>query len=292
MNGVLLRERVSRDILVAPGAANALTARLIEEAGFQAVYATGAGIANSHFAMPDVGLLTMTEVVAEVRRIVDAVDVPVIADADTGYGGPLNVTRTVKEMEDVGVAAIQLEDQVTPKRCGHFDNKRVVSTDEMLRRIDAALNARENPNTIIIGRTDARQSMGLDEAIRRGISLQEAGVDLVFVEAPESTAELRSIADSVPGPLVANMVEGGRTPLVPAEELDNLGYRLVIYANTALRLSMQAVVDGLRVLASDGTTESILTSLMPWDERQRIVRLPEYVDLEERLEDRRQIARG
>jgi len=253
-------------IVIVPGATDALTARVIEEAGFDAVYATGAGIANASFGMPDLGLTTMTEVVGQVGRIADAVRVPVIADADTGYGGPLNVARTVRELERVGVAAIQLEDQVSPKRCGHFAGKEVIPTGEMLQKIAAARHARRDPDLLLIARTDAA-----------------AGADVIFVEAPQTVEELRELPRAIPAPLLVNMVEGGRTPLLDAAELEALGYRLVLFANTALRVAVRAVQDAMRVLQRDGTTGALLERMVAWDERQRLVDLPRYEELDRRF---------
>jgi len=270
-------------IVIVPGATDALTARVIEEAGFDAVYATGAGIANASFGMPDLGLTTMTEVVGQVGRIADAVRVPVIADADTGYGGPLNVARTVRELERVGVAAIQLEDQVSPKRCGHFAGKEVIPTGEMLQKIAAARHARRDPDLLLIARTDARAPEGFAAAVARGRAYAAAGADVIFVEAPQTVEELRELPRAIPAPLLVNMVEGGRTPLLDAAELEALGYRLVLFANTALRVAVRAVQDAMRVLQRDGTTGALLERMVAWDERQRLVDLPRYEELDRRF---------
>lgn len=269
--------------MIVPGAADALTARVIEEAGFDAVYATGAGIANASFGIPDLGLTTMTEVVGQVGRIADAVRVPVIADADTGYGGPLNVARTVRELERVGVAAIQLEDQVSPKRCGHFAGKEVIPTGEMLQKIAAARHARRDPDLLLIARTDARAPEGFAAAVARGRAYAAAGADVIFVEAPQTVEELRELPGAIPVPLLVNMVEGGKTPLLGAAELEALGYRLVIFANTALRVAVRAVQDAMRVLHRDGTTGALLERMVAWDERQRLVDLPRYEELDRRF---------
>lgn len=279
-----LRERLSRaEILVAPGAADALTARVIEEAGFDAVYVTGAGIANASLAVPDLGLTTMSEVVSHVWRIANAVDVPVIADADTGYGGPLNVLRTVRDLERAGVAGIQLEDQVSPKRCGHFEGKEVISASEMVSKIEAAIYARTDPDLVLIARTDARACEGLDAAIERGRIYAAAGADVVFVEAPQTADELSQLPTAIPAPLLVNMVEGGKTPLLDSTELELMGYRMVIFPNTALRVAVKAVQQALAVLRRDGTTRAVLPHMITWDERQRLVGLAQYAELDRRF---------
>jgi methylisocitrate lyase len=279
-----LRERLAqRDILVVPGASDALTAKVIEEAGFEAVYVTGAGIANLSFAVPDLGLITMSEVVEHVRRIADAVRIPVIVDADTGYGGPLNVARTVRELERAGAAAIQIEDQVSPKRCGHFEGKEVIPEAEMVQKIRAACDARQDPALVIVARTDARGCEGLQRAIERGRSYAAAGADVIFVEAPESIQELQQIARAIPAPLLVNMVEGGKTPLRSAQELEALGYRIVLFANTAMRVAMKAVQEAMALLRAEGTSEPLLSRMLSWDERQRLVGLAAYEALGRRL---------
>lgn len=280
----ILRRRLrAPGILVVPGAADALTARVIEEAGFDAVYATGAGIANASFGIPDLGLTTMTEVVVQVGRIADAVRVPVIADADTGYGGPLNVARTIRELERAGVAAIQIEDQVSPKRCGHFAGKEVIPTDEMLQKIAAARHARRDPDLLLIARTDARAPEGFAMAVARGRAYALAGADVIFVEAPQTMEELRELPRAIPAPLLINMVEGGKTPLLGATELEAMGYRLALFANTALRIAVRAVQDAMGVLYRDGATGALLERMVAWDERQRLVDLPRYEELDRRF---------
>jgi methylisocitrate lyase len=279
-----LRARLAQpQILVAPGAADALTARIIEEAGFEAVYLTGAGLANAAFGLPDLGLTTLTEVVAQVQRIADAVRVPLIVDADTGYGGALNVVRTVRELERAGAAAIQLEDQVNPKRCGHFEGKEVVPTAEMVQKIAAAVYARQDPDLVIVARTDARAVEGFAAAVERSREYAAAGADVIFFEAPVSLDELRQAPRLIPAPLLANMVEGGKTPLLSAAELEALGYRIVIFANAALRVAAKAVQDAMRVLREQGTTAPLLDQMLAWDERQRLVDLPRYQDLDRQL---------
>jgi len=268
-------------IIIAPGATDAFIARIIEELGFKAVYVTGAGIANT-LGFPDIGLTTLNEVVERARIISRAVNIPVIADADTGYGNAINVMRTVKEFIDAGVAAIQLEDQVTPKKCGHFEGKSVISAEEMVGKIQAAIEAKEEvgEELLIIARTDARDVYGLDEAIRRGNLYARAGADIIFIEAPRSIEELERICREVKAPLLVNMVEGGKTPLIPAKELEKMGFKIVIYPNTALRVAGYAVREALKILREKGDTTSILDRMLSWDERQNLVRLPYYRQLE------------
>ena len=275
--GAMLRARLAEGpILIAPGAADALTARIIEQAGFEAVYVTGAGFANAGLGVPDLGLTTASEVVQHAQRLADAVEIPVIVDADTGYGNALNVMRTVRDLERVGAAAIQMEDQVSPKRCGHFEGKDVVPLAEMVSKIRAAVEARHDPSLVIIARTDARATEGLDGAIARGQAYREAGADVIFVEAPSTLDELRTLPAAIAAPLLANMVEGGKTPLLSADELEGLGYRMVIFANAALRVAVKAVQDAMAELRSSGTTRALLERMVSWDERQRLVGLPEF----------------
>lgn len=267
-------------ILIVPGAYDALTARLIEDAGFPLVYATGAGISNSQLGLADKGLLSFGEIVQQAGRIVEATDLPVIVDADTGYGGPANVIRTVKSFSRAGVGGIQLEDQVFPKRCGHFEGKEVVPTEEMVGKIQAALDAREDEALVIIARTDARENLGLEAALERARAYADAGADLTFVEAPLTREEMARIPREVPAPQVANMVEGGQTPLLPPGELEELGYKLVLYANCALRAGVKAIQHILRVLNEEGTTAGHLESLITMQERNRLTKLKEISEWE------------
>jgi carboxyvinyl-carboxyphosphonate phosphorylmutase len=240
--------------VIAPGAYDSLSARLIEMAGFPAVYMTGYGTAASLLGRPDVGLLTMTEMVGNASRIVQATSVPVIADADDGYGNPLNVIRTVKEYERAGVAGIHLEDQVAPKRCGHLAGKEVVSADVMVQKVRAAVEARGDPDFVIIARTDARAVEGLDAALERARRYVDAGADVLFVEAPEHEHELETVAKAFSDvPLVFNWVEGGRTPPVPLERVAELGFRLVLFPVGAVIAAAGAVRDALARLSRGET---------------------------------------
>ncbi|SNQ48362.1 2,3-dimethylmalate lyase [Frankia canadensis] len=267
---------------IVPGAPDALTARLVEQAGFPAVYLSGAGFANVELGVPDVGLVSLTEIAEQTERIREAVDIPLVVDADTGFGGPLNVHRTVKLLERRGASALQLEDQVFPKRCGHFEGKEVVSAADMVARLHAAVDARTDENLIIIGRTDARATDGLDEAIERALRYKEAGADVLFVEAPRDRAEIERVARELPGPLLLNIVEGGRTPMIPADELGALGYSLVLYANAAMRGAMRGAQLVLASLREHGESRHVLDAMIGWSERQTLVNKPAYDALEQR----------
>jgi carboxyvinyl-carboxyphosphonate phosphorylmutase len=269
--GARLRQLMATQApVIAPGAANALSARIVADAGFDVVYVSGAGIANWALGVPDLGLTTRQDVVTEVARICRAVDVPVIADADTGYGNALNVYRTVEEFERAGVAAIQLEDQVDPKRCGHFEGKAVITAAEMEAKLHAALDARRDGDLVIIARTDARAVDGLDAAIERGQRYRAAGADAIFVEAPLNEDEMARIAQEIDGPLIANIVEGGKTPVVSRERLHELGFHLVIYANVAARAAMKAMQDVLGVLHAEGSSVNVQDRIVTMAERNRL----------------------
>ncbi len=283
-----LRALLSADApVVAPGAFNALFARLIEEAGFDAVYLSGAGVANALLGQPDLGLVTMSEMVMVAERICEVVDVPVIADGDTGYGGVHNVARTVAAYERAGVAAIQIEDQQFPKRCGHFEGKEVVSADEMVERVVAARRARSGDDGIvIIARTDAAAVEGIENAIVRARTYGEAGADLLFVEAPSSRDELAMVAGELGDwPLVANMVEWGRTPLLSAQELGDLGFTLILFPGSVTRTVTRAARETLDELRSTGTTIGRLDQMATFDEVNRVVGLSEADEFERSITD-------
>jgi len=278
-----LCEMLSRNrLLLAPGAFDGLSARMVEEAGFEAVYLSGGSVARST-GVPDLGLMTMSEVIERARQVVNAVQIPVIADADTGYGNALNVVRTVREFERAGVAAIHIEDQVTPKRCGHLEGKEVIPLVEMENKLRAALEARSDPDFAIIGRTDSRAIHGLDDAIKRGKAFARLGVDAVFIEAAESEAELETIARSIRDvPLMVNMFKGGKTPLLPASRLEAMGYRVAIFPSDTQRAAIYAMKETLAVLKRDGSTSAIDDRLTTFQERDRLVGLGEWEKLEER----------
>lgn len=268
--------------LILPGAANALTARVVEEAGFAAVYVTGAGVTNTYLGVPDHGLLTLDELSAHVEAIADVASVPVIVDADTGFGNALNVQRTVRRLERAGAAGIQLEDQVSPKKCGHFNGKQVVAVAEMVGKVHAAVDSRNDDDVVIVARTDARATEGLDSACERAAAYLDAGADLIFVEAPESADEMRHITAQVPGLHVANMVEGGRTPLLPRQTLGELGFAVALYANATMRGAVVGMRDVLAHLAKHGDTRDAEHLMISWSDRQELVQKPEFDQLEER----------
>lgn len=236
---------------MAPGAYDTLTARLVQLAGFEAVYLTGGGYARSN-GYPDLGLLTMSEIVAWLSRTVEAVEIPVIADMDNGYGNSINVVRAVREFEKAGVAGFHLEDQVAPKKCGHYEGKEIVSAHEMTGKIKAAVDTRRDADLVIIGRTDARQIEGLQGAIDRANAYLEAGADVAFVEAPQSVDEIAAIPKAVKGPVLINIFEGGKTPVVPASKLEAFGYRLGIYPSQTHRAAIRAAQDVLAILKAEG----------------------------------------
>jgi len=269
-----------KQIVVAPGAHDALTAKIIEQVGFSAVYMTGYGQAASHLGKPDVGLLTLTEMVARASNIVEAVNVPVIADADTGFGNAVNVMRTVREYEKAGVAAIQLEDQVAPKKCGHMTGRQVVSKEEMVGKIKAAVDVRTDPDLMIIARTDARTVHGIGEALERAKAYEEAGADILFIESPESVDEMKQITTSFKVPVLANMVEGGRTPFLPVQELQGLGFDLVIFPTASTYLVTKALTRLMTVLKETGTTASLIPEMITFEEFNDLIGLTKIRELE------------
>lgn len=278
-------------IVIAPGAADAMTARLIEEAGFGIVYVTGAGIANAQHGVPDIGLLGLEDVLRVVRSIVSVVNVPVLVDADTGFGGTMNVARTVREIERSGAAGLQLEDQVMPKRCGHFEGKEVVPAAEMVARLRAAQLARVDPGFVIVARTDARQTHGFEEALVRARTYAEAGADAIFVEALQSEAELARVRDAVPSvPLIVNLVHGGKTPILPADTLEKLGFSVALYANLQLCAAISAVRGALEHLRDTGSSMGLEDRIASWDDRQRLVGLAAVERIEASLDGAHEIA--
>ncbi len=279
--GNLLQTRGASPLIL-PGASDALTARLIEELGFEAVYVSGAGVTNRHLGMPDLALITLSELADHVEAIRGAVELPLVVDADTGFGGPLNVRRTVEVLERRGANAIQLEDQVFPKRCGHFEGTQVIGPEEMVAKLGAALDARRDESLLIIARTDARQGLGLEAALERGERYRQAGADVIFVEAPQSREELAEVGRRVPGPLLVNIVEGGATPALPAAELGRLGFSIVLYANAALRGALWGAREVLGELRRTGSTAGALDRMVSWEERQRLVGKPRFDELSDR----------
>ena len=269
--------------VLAPGCYDALGARLIEEAGFSAVYMTGFGTSAGLLGRPDVGLVSMAEMADNARRIVEAVDLPVIADADTGYGNPINVVRTVREYERAGVAALHIEDQMAPKKCGHMEGKQVIPAAEMVEKVRAAADARVSGDLLIIARTDARAVEGLDAAIERAALYREAGADVLFIEAPQSVDEVRAIASSFPGvPLLFNYAEGGKTPAVDHALLAELGYAIVIFPIATLLAATRAMRATLARIRADGTLINVLADLPHFAEFLDFIGLPEIRELEQR----------
>jgi 2,3-dimethylmalate lyase len=271
--------------VMAPGAYDALSARLIEQAGFDVVYMTGFGTTASLIGRPDVGLLSGSEMVENARRIVAAVDVPVIADADTGYGNAINVVRTVQLYEQAGVAGIQLEDQVTPKKCGHMSGKQLIGADEMVGKLRAAVEARRDPDLLVIARTDAVAVTGTDDAIARARAFADAGADVLFVEAPTSEADIERVAAELRGvaPLVFNWAEGGRTPPLSLERITELGFSLVIYPIGTLLAATAGIRSLLATLRSDGVPTAALDDLPAFGEFTDLIGLPEVQRLEQRF---------
>jgi 2,3-dimethylmalate lyase len=273
----------SGQTIVAPGAFDPLAARLVEEAGFPAVYMTGFGTSAALLGRPDVGLLTMTEMAGNAGRIAACVDIPVIADADTGYGNPLNVIRTVGAYEAAGVAGIHIEDQVAPKKCGHMEGKQVIPAAEMAEKIRAAADARARPEFVIIARTDARAVEGLDRALERARLYREAGADALFIEAVTSEAEAEAVARAFPGvPLLFNWAEGGKTPPIGLDRLTALGYRIVIFPISTLLAATAAMRRILREIAEAGTPAAALGELPAFGEFLNFIGLPEVREAEQR----------
>ena len=264
------------DTIVAPGVYDGLSARLAVRAGFAAVYATGGGIARS-FGYPDLGLLSMSEVAAHLVLIVEHAAVPVIADADTGYGNALNVHRAVRAFERAGVAALHLEDQVSPKRCGHLDDKAVVPVAEMVQKLHAARDVLEDGEFVLIARTDALAVEGLDHAIERAHAYAEAGADVIFVEAPESLAQIEAIAHRLPYPKLINMFQGGKTPVVELSLLRELGYRIVIIPSDLQRAAIRAMDDVLAAIRRDGNSAAVADRMASFTEREEIVGTASYL---------------
>jgi len=270
-----------RGYTMAPGAYDTLTARLVEQAGFAAVYLTGGGYSRAN-GYPDLGLLTLSENVRFIGLTVEAVGISVIADADTGYGNAINVIRTVREYEKAGVAAFHIEDQVSPKKCGHYEGKEVISSAEMVGKIHAAADTRQDPDLVIIARSDARAIEGLEAAIDRVNAYLEAGADVGFVEAPQNVEELRVVGRQVKGPALVNVFEGGKTPMLPASELGAMGFRLGIYPSQTHRAAIRAAQRVLAALKEDGHTTRVEAELATFQEREDAVGTDRWRALEEK----------
>lgn len=271
-----------RTAVTVPGAANALFARVIEDLGFEVVYVTGAGVANMHLGAPDVGLTTLTELAGVTAAIADSVTLPIIVDADTGFGNPVNMARTIRVLERAGAAGVQIEDQVFPKKCGHFEGKEVIPVREMVQKIKAAVDSRRDGDFQIIARTDARAIEGLERAIERAHAFIAAGADATFVEAPLNLDELARIARELPVPQVANIVFGGKTPDPGRRALADMGFSIVLYANAALQAALRASYEVLGALKASGSLASVAERLASFEERQRAVAKHHWDELEAR----------
>jgi 2-methylisocitrate lyase-like PEP mutase family enzyme len=271
-----LKARLKRkSILVVPAAFDMVSAKIIEKAGFEALYLSGFGQSASHLGLPDAGLMTLTEVVERVHHMATAVNLPLLADGDTGYGGIVNVRRTVQEFEWAGASAIQLEDQEMPKKCGHTGGKTLIDAREMVLKIEAATASRRSDDFLIIARTDARSVLGFKEAITRGRMYEEAGADIIFIESPETEEELRIVGQNFNHPVLANMVEGGKTPVIGTKTLEGMGFKIAIFPVTCLLIAAKAMQKAMDVLRDNGTTQELLNDMMPFEDFNRLIGFPE-----------------
>ncbi len=285
-SGESLRTMVEeRRGLLVPGAANALAARIIEELGFEAVYLSGAGLTNTLLGVPDLGFISLPEIAQHTTAIREAVEIPVIVDADTGFGNALNVRQSVRLLERAGANAIQLEDQTAPKKCGHFENKSVIAAEEMAGKVKAAVDARTSQDLLIIARSDALAVEGFDRTIERVQRYVEAGADVTFVEAPRNVDEIRKIPQRLPVPQVVNLVVGGKTPVLAQAELATMGYGLVLYANVALQGAIAGMQAALKELKSMGRMDEASTTVAKFAERQRLVKKPFFDALERKYSE-------
>jgi carboxyvinyl-carboxyphosphonate phosphorylmutase len=270
-------------IVAMPCSYDSLTAKLIERTGYKIVGVTGAGLCAAILGVPDVGLMTMTEVLNQTKNIVNATNLPVICDCDNGYGGPINIMRTVREFEEAGVAGFWIEDQVSPKRCGHFEGKKIVSREEMIVRIEAAVEARRDSDLVIIARTDARAVLGLDEAISRAKDYVKAGADMIFIEAPRSRDELRKIASSIETPQMVNLVEGGKTPLVTIKELEEMGFKIASFSGSSQKIAIKAIQKFLADFHETGDIRLYLDDMVSLEERSQLLGLDVFYELERKF---------
>lgn len=278
-----LRDIMSqRKAVLLPGAANALAARVIEDIGFQAIYVTGAGVTNTFLGVPDIGLISVTELASHVSAMRDVVALPLIVDADTGFGNPINVARTIQVLERSGANAIQLEDQDFPKRCGHFSGKSVIGRADMVQKIHAAVDARIDPDLVIIARTDAIASNGFEDAMERAAAYIEAGADMTFVEAPRTHEQISEIPKHLAVPQLINIVAGGLTPMIGLDELGKMGFSMILYANAALQASIAGMQKVLGHLKAHGSLDGISGELASFEERQRLVSKSRFDDLEKK----------
>ena len=271
-----------REPVLLPGAANALTARIIEDIGFKAIYVTGAGVTNTFLGLPDIGLISMTELASHVSAIREVVSLPLIVDADTGFGNPLNVARTIRVLERSGANAIQLEDQEFPKRCGHFAGKSVIASAEMVQKIHSAVDARIDRDLVIIARTDAIAANGFDDAMERAAAYIEAGADMTFVEAPRTREQIAEIPKRLAAPQLINIVAGGLTPMIGIDELESMGFSMILYANAALQASIAGMQKVLGHLKEHGSLDGVSAQLASFEERQRLVGKSRFDALEKK----------
>ncbi|GMQ80004.1 MAG: methylisocitrate lyase [Thermodesulfobacteriota bacterium] len=281
--GKILKQLMKEGIVMMPGAFNGLLARLVEEAGFKAVYISGAGLANGVAAMPDIGLLTMTEVLVQAGFITRAVDIPCIVDGDTGFGEPLNVIRMVEGLENIGAAGVHIEDQEMPKKCGHLSGKRLVSSRAMMEKIIAAVKARQDSDFLVIARTDARETEGLEGAIKRANLYVEAGADTVFPEALESREEFIRFAKEVKVPLLANMTEFGKTPYITAKEFEEMGYSMIIFPLTMMRVMLKTLKGSLERLKAGGSQKELLDEMFTRKELYDLIGYKYYEDMDKKI---------
>ncbi len=280
---LLRRLLKTEDVVLAPGCFNALSARLVEQAGFKVIYVSGAAVAGNFLGYPDIGLLALPEILENARNICQVTTLPVICDADTGFGNAINMMRTVREFENAGVAGIQIEDQVMPKKCGHTEGKLLISKAEMVQKVKAAVDARKDPDFTFVVRTDAIAVNGLEDALDRGLAYQEAGADVVFIEAPRTVEEMRRICKTFKAPLLANMVEGGgKTPVLPLKELKEMGYKLVIYPVSTHMAAIKAMQDVLAVLKQDGISHRFADRMVPFQEMFEVVGRSKFMALEKK----------
>ena len=280
--GALARRVRAREFTIAPGVFDMISAKVADRAGFDALYMTGYGIAASHMGLPDAGLVCYSEMVERAGRICAATRAPLIADADTGFGALLNVRHTVRGYQAAGVAAIQIEDQEFPKKCGHAPGRRVVPLDDMLRKIEVAIEARDSADFLVIARTDSRTSLGLDEAIRRGQAFSKAGADIVFIEAPESREEFERIGQEIDTPLLANMVEGGFSPILPAQTLARFGFVIAIYPGAGFMAAAKALQSVYEHLKVSGSSLGLATEILPIGEMHELMGFDEVREFEKR----------
>jgi 2-methylisocitrate lyase-like PEP mutase family enzyme len=280
----LKRRLQSDEILVVPAAFDMVSAKIIEKEGFEAVYLSGFGQSASHLGLPDAGMMSFSEIAERIHNMANAVSCPLLADGDTGYGGIINVKRTVEEFEWAGASAIQIEDQEIPKRCGHTQGKKLIPPQEMALKIEAAAAARRSDDFLIIARTDARSVSGFQDALNRGKMYEKAGADVIFIESPQSVEELRIVGQTFDRPAMANMVDGGKTPFASVRELQDMGFSLVAFAVTCLLAAAKAMEKVMRLLKEEGTIKGMREDLMGFDAFNRLIGFPEVYDFESRFE--------